>query len=102
MIKVEVVQVGDSGYLSPSRASLEDFGRRAPEVVDSIIAVAGALGKQLDSQAADADARSRWTMDEMAVSFELALEAEAGVVIARARTSATFNVEISWRRGDPK
>jgi hypothetical protein len=103
MVQVEVVEHDDAGYLSPRAAPLDDFRRRAPEIAEGIMTVAEVLRSQLEAKAAahPREQRSGWAMDGLSLSFELALEAEAGVVIARAKTSATFSVEISWRREQP-
>jgi hypothetical protein len=41
-----------------------------------------------------------WQLNTVELAFELALKAEAGVVIARAGTEATFSVTLTWSRGD--
>ena len=54
-------------------------------------------GRGLGEQLRDKDADT-WTASEVKLSFQLALQAEAGVVIARAKTAATFSVDVVWRR----
>jgi len=99
MLQIEVIERDASGYLSPRAARLDDFGKRAPEIADGILSVADLLRAELDAKAAESTTTtSAWRMDSLTLSFELALEAEAGIVIARAKTSATFAVEISWSR----
>jgi hypothetical protein len=97
MIEIEVVERDGSGYLAPRAQRLEQFEERAPEVAGAILAVGNALRAELDA-GSGASSGSGWAMDGLTLSFELALEAEAGVVIARAKTTATFTVEISWKR----
>jgi len=41
---------------------------------------------------------SAWQLDEVAVSFSVDLEAEAGVVVAKVKTTAGFEVELKWTR----
>jgi Trypsin-co-occurring domain 1 len=87
----------DKGFIAPRKLpSVEDFRERAPEIAESIREIADLMQTRLGDDEVQ-DPASRWSMDRVTLSFELALEAEAGVVIARASTSATFSIEISWR-----
>ena len=99
MSSIDVIVVpsrDDDGLIAPrGAATVEDFRKRAPEVAESIQEVAGIIQAHLDDRPQPSGA---WSMDTVSLSFELALEAGAGVVIARASTTATFSIEIGWTR----
>ena len=54
----------------------------------------------MQSRFDDADGADRagaWSLDGVNLSFEMALQAGAGVVIAKASASATFSIDITWK-----
>ena len=86
----------DEGLITTRAApQVEDFRERAPEIAASIQEIAGTIQDQLRTSSAPADG---WGMDSVKLSFELALEAGAGVVIAKTSATATFSIEITWKR----
>jgi len=99
-IKVRVVAGPErKGELSKSK-STEEFGKRVSELGDSIGEIANELRRKLDD-ALEQGEESNWGLDQIQLSFSLDLEAEAGVIVAKAKTAAGFEVQLTWsRKGD--
>lgn len=76
---------------------VEKFADRVQELGASLGVIANDLRAQLDAtlQRDDSDG---WGLEEVQLSFSLDLEAEAGVVVAKARTGAGFEAALTWRR----
>lgn len=55
------------------------------------------MRSRLDTELAEKES-AKWRLHEVGVTFSLDLEAEAGVVVARAKTSAGFEVALTWAR----
>ena len=115
LVEVSAVGAGQGGDLRRG-ASLApvSFASRADDVVDALLEIARRVRGRLQSadedngeavelagppQSGEAapDGKS-WGLDEVQLNFQLALQADAGVVIAKASTSATFNATMTWRR----
>jgi hypothetical protein len=99
-ILVEVRPASVSGDVA-RRAPVapESFANRAGEIADAITEVAGKLRDHLEEkEKMAAEATHLWRLATVELAFELALQAEAGVVIARASTSATFTATLTWSR----
>ena len=78
----------------------ERFKTRVQELGDSIGEIANDLRARLDV-ALDHPDDSNWALDQVVLSFSLDLEAAAGVVVAKAKTSAGFEAQLTWsRRGE--
>ena len=84
------------GELSRGRSS-EEFGKRISELGDSIGEIANELRRKLDA-ALEQGEESDWGLEQIQLSFSLDLEAEAGVIVAKTRTSAGFEVQLTWSR----
>ena len=98
-IKVQVVpSPAQAGQLSPGKA-WESLERRIDELGESIGEIAERLRSQLDASLAAPEEKPAWHLGEVQVTFSLDLEAEAGVVVARAKTTAGFEVLLAWTRG---
>jgi hypothetical protein len=76
---------------------LEKFENRVDELGESIGEIADRLRARLDINLAE-EKPAAWKLDEVAVSFSLDLEAEAGVVVAKVKTTAGFEVALKWTR----
>jgi Trypsin-co-occurring domain 1 len=110
-VLVEVSGVGATGDLRRG-ASLApvNFASRADDIADALLEVARRIRGRLQSAngAVDAapapdgkpapDGEKGWGLDEVQLNFQMALQADAGVVIAKASTSATFSATMIWRR----
>jgi hypothetical protein len=115
LVEVSAVGAGQGGDLRRG-ASLApvSFASRADDVVDALLEIARRVRGRLQSAdedngeavepavpARDGEAApdgKSWSLDEVQLNFQLALQADAGVVIAKASTSATFNATMTWRR----
>jgi hypothetical protein len=82
------------GNLSPQSTIPETFMSRVDEIGESLQEIADRLSQHLDKFKKK---ESTWRLDEVELKFSLDLEAEAGVVIARAKTSAGFEASMSWK-----
>ncbi|KAB8183912.1 hypothetical protein FH608_048640 [Nonomuraea phyllanthi] len=84
-----------SGDLKPRVPELpEKFGARAQEIADSIGAVADELRSRLE-RILDRPAHPKaWGVESIEIGFDIAVQAETGVVIAKASTEATFSARL--------
>ena len=94
-IKVQVVSA-DTGEVAFGPRRLPSFAERAGELGDALNEVAaelrGRLG-QLGARAADG-----WDLDQVNLTFSLDLQAEGGVIVARASARAGFQAAMTWKR----
>jgi Trypsin-co-occurring domain 1 len=95
-ILVEVRPKSMSGDLGRGLAMLEEFGRRAGEVADSVAEVADQFRSRLQKTLRKPDDHG-WHTDSIELRFDIAVQAEAGVVIARAASGATFSAKLTLR-----
>jgi hypothetical protein len=86
-------RVGELGGTSLS----ERFADRVEELGGSLGQIATTLRARLEAELSD-QKESEWKLSEVALAFSLDLEAEAGVVVAKARTSAGFEATLTWKR----
>lgn len=97
-IMVQVVpSPARAGQLSPGK-TWESLEKRIDELGQSIGEIADRLRTQLDASLAPPEETPAWRLGEVGVTFSLDLEAEAGVVVARAKTTAGFEISLSWTR----
>jgi hypothetical protein len=93
-ILLEVRPAQTSGDLAPRAVVPEEFKSRAGEIADSIAEIAdhfrSRLGKLLRERDDDAGLR----IGTVEIQFGIAVQAEAGVVIAKATAGATFSAKI--------
>lgn len=97
---IQVVVVPDpasAGQLAPGRSweALED---RIGEIGTSVGAIATQLRERLEATLDDPAVEALWRIDTVTLAFSLDLAAEAGVIVARAKTTAGFEVSITWSR----
>ncbi len=98
-ILVEVRPADVSGDIARRRPAVpEAFASRAGEVTDAITDVADKLRDHLEANLA-ADDSHRWQLTAVELGFQLALRADAGVILARAGTEATFSATLTWSKG---
>ncbi len=75
----------------------ERFADRVHELGASLGEIANELRGELE-RTLEQEPRDGWRLDEVALTFSLDLEAEAGVVVAKAKTSAGFEALLTWKR----
>jgi len=95
-ILLEVRPRSVSGDLGPGVTMPEQFRRRAAEVADSIAEIADQFRSRLE-RVLQKPADPGWTTDTIELRFDIAVQAEAGVVIARATTGATFSAKLTLK-----
>jgi hypothetical protein len=96
-IQVRVtVPPGQAGNLA-GRSLVERFEDRVDELGDSIGEIANRLRERLDRDLAEPEP-DKWQLDEAQVTFSLDLEVGAGVVMAQAKSTAGFEVALTWKR----
>ena len=97
-ILVEVVP-GPGSPVPLSGPGAERFEDRAAEIAASLGQISEAFQTELERLTAGSVNPTSWTMEELALSLSLNVEAGAGVIIARAKAGATFQASLKWRRG---
>jgi Trypsin-co-occurring domain 1 len=75
----------------------QSFEKRAGEIADSIAEVASQFRSRFDRYVA-AEPDELWALDQVEVTFALEVQAEAGVLLARASTTGTFTAKLRWGR----
>jgi Trypsin-co-occurring domain 1 len=94
-IKVQVVSP-DTGEVAFGPQRLPSFAERAGELGESLNEIATQLHgqlKELGARGADG-----WDLDQVNLTFSLDLQAEAGVIVARASSRAGFQAAMTWKR----
>jgi hypothetical protein len=100
VILLEVRPSSVSGDLG-SGPSLEQFSRRATEIADSVAQIAEDFRTRLQKTLRKPDG-SGWHTESIELGFEIAVEAQAGVVIARAVSGATFSAKLTLKASADK
>jgi hypothetical protein len=78
----------------------ERFAARVDEMGATLGDIANGLRDQLERRLSD-ERTSAWQLDELQLSFKFDLQAEAGIVLARASTTAGFEASLTWKRPTP-
>ena len=84
-----------AGDLSARVSKKEELLDRIDELGSSLQEISNRLSKKLDELATKKE--PGWKLREVSLQFSLDLEAEAGVIIARTKTSAGFEATFSWK-----
>jgi Trypsin-co-occurring domain 1 len=92
-ILVEVRLAAASGDLGARAAITEEFRARAAEIVDSIREVVDQFRSRLGKELSEKD-HSSWNVGSIEIEFGVAVQAEAGVVIAKTAAGATFSARL--------
>jgi hypothetical protein len=86
-----------TGDLSSEPALPESFLNRVDEIGQSLSDIASRLSKHLEKF--EKRSTASWQLEHVELKFSLDLEAEAGIIIARTKTSAGFEASLSWKSG---
>jgi hypothetical protein len=89
-ILLEVRPALTSGDLAPRAMVPEEFRSRAGEIAESIAEVVEPFRSRL-GRILDKGDDSSWRIGSIEVTFDIAVQAEAGVIIAKATAGATFS-----------
>jgi Trypsin-co-occurring domain 1 len=100
-ILLEVQSSSVSGDLGPGVPTLEQFRHRAHEIADSVAQTAEDFRSRLQKALPDPE-NSGWRTESIELGFQIAVQAEAGVVIARAVSGATFTVKLTLKASADK
>ena len=92
-ILLEVRPSSASGDLAPHARVPEDFRSRAAEIIESIAEIADHFRSRL-GQILDKSDDSAWHAGSIEVTFDIAAQAEGGVIIAKTTPGATFSVRV--------
>lgn len=92
-ILLEVRPAQTSGDLAPRAVVPEEFKSRAGEIADSIAEVADQFRSRLGNVLHQQDG-SGLRIGTVEIQFGIAVQAEAGVVIAKATAGATFSAKV--------
>ncbi len=96
-ILLEVHPRSVSGDLAPRAAGLpEEFRQRAGEIADSVAEVANQFRSRLEPMLRHS-AEIGLGVESIEIGFDIAVQAEAGVVIAKATTGATFSARLTLK-----
>ncbi|MGC5020945.1 CU044_2847 family protein [Micromonospora sp. DT47] len=87
------------GHLGPADL-VERFSDRAAELGAAIGAVGEQLRRALELRMAQAP-QGAWELSQISVELALNLEAESGVIIAKAKSAAAFQASLTWTRRSP-
>ena len=92
-ILVEVRPLSTSGDLAPHAAVPEEFRTRARDIADSIADIAEQFQSRLSLVLRQPT--SELSVQSVEIEFNIALQAEAGVIIAKATAGATFTARLT-------
>lgn len=92
-ILLEVRPASTSGDLGPRAMVPEEFRARAGEIAESIAEIVENFRSRL-GRILDRSDDSAWHVGSIEVAFEIAVQAEAGVVIAKTTAGATFSARL--------
>jgi hypothetical protein len=85
-----------SGDLAPHAVVPEEFRSRAGEIADSIAEIVDHFRLRL-KKVLDKHDDSSWRVESVEIAFGIAVQAEAGVVIAKTTAGATFSARLILR-----
>lgn len=99
LVQVVPRETTTDGYLAPpTPVGPESFSKRAADIADGVALVANSVYADLEAKLEEQKKATGFALDAIELKFSLDLEAEAGVVIARAKTTAGFEATLSWKR----
>jgi hypothetical protein len=100
-VLLEVMPTSRTGDLAPRVAAPEEFTKRAGEIADTIAEVAEHFRARL-ARILERRDDPGWQADSIEIAFDIAVHAEAGVVIARTGADATFSAKLILKAPEEK
>jgi hypothetical protein len=94
---VEVSRPSGAGNLAARAAGPESFGDRGEELASGLVRVAERFRGRIDELVSTGDGGAR--LDQVQLQFGLSLQAETGIVIAKAAAGTTFTATLTWSAG---
>jgi hypothetical protein len=98
-ILLEVRPAGTSGELGSRTAVPEDFSKRADEIAHSITDVIDHLRAGFRNLLEQKD-DGGWKVGSVEIEFGISVQAETGIIIAKATGGATFAARIVLQAGE--
>jgi hypothetical protein len=77
---------------------VESFEAPAGEIGTALQKVTKAMRSHLDAAAERGPTHQGWSLNTVELALDLSLEAEAGVVITRAKAGAALSATLTWKR----
>ncbi|MEE6263136.1 CU044_2847 family protein [Plantactinospora sonchi] len=93
-VVVQVVDVDQGREITWGSSVVEKLRDRVGDIQNAIVAAAQAIDLNPDRL----PSRQNWQVDEVSATFGVTLTTEAGVILSRAGTEATFEVTVTLRR----
>ncbi|MFD8495514.1 hypothetical protein [Amycolatopsis sp. NPDC059657] len=93
---LEVTPRQVSGDLAPRKVVPEDFRQRAAEIAESVQEVADEFRTRL-ARLIKNPSNTEWGLESIEIGFDITVQAEAGVLIAKASTGATFSAKLTLK-----
>jgi hypothetical protein len=93
-ILLEVQPSADTGDLGPRLAVPEDFRARAGEIAEDLADIVEDFRSKFARVFDRRDDEGSWGVGSIEIAFQIAVQAEAGVVIARTTAGATFSAKL--------
>nr|WP_221376395.1 CU044_2847 family protein [Actinoplanes polyasparticus] len=94
--RVKVVELRSGREIGWGDGLTERLGERVSDVRQAVSDGVSAIAASIK----DLPAVGGWEPDEVSATFGIALVAEAGVVLSKASAEATFEVTVTFRRGE--
>jgi Trypsin-co-occurring domain 1 len=100
-VVVEVVTpVSRGGDLSARRVNPESFDARSDELASGLARIAERFRRRVDELVSTGGDGAR--LEQVQLQFGLALQAESGMVIAKAAVGTTFTATLTWSARRPE
>lgn len=100
-ILLEVRPQSTSGDLAPHIVAPEEFRRRAAEIAESVAETADEFRSKL-ARTLKRPSETGWSVESVEIGFQIAVQAEAGVIIAKATAGTTFSVRLTLKSSQDK
>ncbi|MDX2527011.1 CU044_2847 family protein [Streptomyces europaeiscabiei] len=95
-VLVQVVELESGREISWGSNVAETLRNRLNDIREAIRAGADSVSSSLG----DLPRQNGWEVGEVSASFGITLTAEAGVILSKASTEATFEVTVTFRRSE--
>ncbi|WP_162834444.1 CU044_2847 family protein [Amycolatopsis circi] len=95
-VLLEVNPQQGSGDLAPQKSGPEDFRKRASEIAASVGEVADEFRSNL-GDLMDKSPDKSWNVDAIEIAFGITVQAETGILIAKASAGTTFSAKLTFK-----
>ena len=98
IILVDVIPPSVSGDLAPRATVPEEFRHRAAELAEAVADIAEQFRSRLSLTLTQPT--SGLQTDSIEIEFNISVQAEAGVIVAKTTAGATFTARLTLKRGN--